>query len=78
MECKMAVNSFTTEEILKLEDTGGVLTSGIAPKGLMNAPLHKWLSSMPQVDTELVIAWYNAYISRVALEKRLTELGGAK
>lgn len=67
--------SFTTETILKLEDTGGILTFGFVPKSLTGAPLDVWLSSMPQVDTDLVIAWFNVYISRVALEKRLNELG---
>jgi hypothetical protein len=66
--------NYTTSEILKFENAGGILTSGIPLNELKNKPLTEWFKALPLVDTDLVTAWYNLYIARVAMETLLKQL----
>lgn len=72
------LTNYTTTDIMKLENAGGFLTLGVAPDNLILEPVEVWITSMPQVDEQLVIAWYSMHSARRMLETRLEELEGVE
>lgn len=71
----MKTFDYTTSDIFKFENAGGILTSGTPIAELANQPLTVWFESLPLVDTTLVTAWYNLYIARVAMDATIKQLG---
>lgn len=69
----MTVSNLTTAMLLKMEAAGGVLTDP-SVAGPVTESLYDWLYKFPQVDTQLVIKWYDLYKAKLALQAEIDRL----
>ena len=67
----MKTFDYTTADIIKLENAGGILTFGTPIAELADKPIQTWFTALPNVDTALVTAWYNVYIANVAMKQTI-------
>jgi hypothetical protein len=52
--------SIRTEDLLKLENAGGIISGGHYPQGIRpGADIQEWFVKMPLVSAELISLWRN-------------------
>jgi hypothetical protein len=69
----MTVSNLTTAMLLKMEAAGGLLTDP-SVTGPVTESLYDWLYKFPQVDTQLVIRWYDLHKAKVAMRAEIDRL----